>query len=113
MSIIEKKRRDKGLTQTQLAEHMNVDQTAVSKWERGACLPSGNMLVKLSRFFNCTIDELLGDGAASAMPVIMQDALERMQNGEASCNDIRDEHGLERIPEETADTQLMIQKRVI
>ena len=101
------------MTQKDLAEAVNVSRAAVAMWETGASMPSGNMLVKLSRFFNCTIDELLGDGAASAMPVIMQDALERMQNGEASCNDIRDEHGLERIPEETADTQLMIQKRVI
>ena len=59
-NIIKRLRKEKGLTQTQLAELLNLDQTAVSKWENGKALPDTQMLVRLAQFFDVSTDYLLG-----------------------------------------------------
>jgi len=53
-------RKEKELTQEQLAEVFGVSFQAVSKWETGAAYPDIEMLPKLARFFGVTTDELLG-----------------------------------------------------
>jgi transcriptional regulator with XRE-family HTH domain len=47
------------LSQEDLALKMNVSRQAVSKWERGVTSPDIDNLVKLSRIFNVSVDELL------------------------------------------------------
>lgn len=59
MGIIEHKRREKNLTQAQLAELLAIDQTAVSKWETGDTMPRADKLIKRAETFGCTVDELL------------------------------------------------------
>ncbi len=66
MSFIEMRRRRLGLTQTELAKILCVDQTAISKWENGASLPTADKLRPLAKALGCTIDELLGADEASA-----------------------------------------------
>ena len=52
-------RKQKGLTQEELADALYVSRTAVSKWESGRGYPSIDTLKDISAFFNITIDELL------------------------------------------------------
>lgn len=52
-------RKEKKITQEQLAKFMNVSKTSVSKWENGQSYPDIVSLPKLAGFFNVTIDELL------------------------------------------------------
>ena len=52
-------RRQKGLTQEELAEILFVSRTAVSKWESGRGMPSIESLKAISKFFAVTLDELL------------------------------------------------------
>ena len=52
-------RKQKGLTQEQLAESLFVSRTAVSKWEQGRGYPNIDSLKAIAKFFNITIDELL------------------------------------------------------
>ena len=52
-------RKNKGLTQEELAESLYVSRTAVSKWESGRGYPNIESLKELSRFFSVSIDELL------------------------------------------------------
>ena len=52
-------RKQKGLTQEELADALYVSRTAVSKWESGRGYPSIDTLKDISVFFNITIDELL------------------------------------------------------
>lgn len=47
-------------TQKELADHLFVNQTAVSQWERGATTPSSQMLQHLSELYQVSIDYLLG-----------------------------------------------------
>lgn len=53
-----------GISQAQLATTMNVNQTAVSQWERGAALPGCDKLPALAEALNCSIDELFSDKEA-------------------------------------------------
>lgn len=52
-------RRHKNLTQEELAEHLHVSRTAVSKWESGRGLPNIESLKAIAKFFDVTLDELL------------------------------------------------------
>ena len=52
-------RKQKGLTQEELAEILFVSRTAVSKWESGRGMPSIESLKAISKFFAVTLDDLL------------------------------------------------------
>ena len=55
-------RKQKGLTQEELAEKLFVSRTAISKWESGRGYPSIDSLKAIARFYSVTIDELLSGG---------------------------------------------------
>ena len=52
-------RKQKGLTQEELAESLYVSRTAISKWESGRGYPNIGSLKAIAKFFSVTIDELL------------------------------------------------------
>lgn len=52
-------RKNKGMTQEQLAESLFVSRTAISKWESGKGYPNIDSLKSISKLFGVTIDELL------------------------------------------------------
>ena len=52
-------RKNRGLTQEELAEALYVSRTAISKWESGRGYPSIDSLKEISSYFSVTIDELL------------------------------------------------------
>ena len=52
-------RKQRGLTQEELAAALYVSRTAVSKWEAGRGLPSIDSLQAISRYFSVSIDSLL------------------------------------------------------
>ena len=56
---IQELRKQKGLTQEELAELLFVSRTAISKWESGRGYPSIDSLKALAKFFGVTIDALL------------------------------------------------------
>lgn len=53
-------RKQKNLTQEQLAEKLYVSRTAISKWESGRGYPGIDSLKEIARFFHVTVDELIG-----------------------------------------------------
>ena len=52
-------RKEKNLTQKELAEKINVSDKAVSRWETGKGFPDVNSLLALSNFFRVSVNELL------------------------------------------------------
>ena len=52
-------RKEKGLTQEELANHMGVSPQAVSKWENDQTCPDISALPKLAGLLGVTVDELL------------------------------------------------------
>lgn len=54
-------RKQKGLTQEDLAEMLHVSRTAISKWESGRGYPNIDSLKAIATLFSVTIDELLSN----------------------------------------------------
>ena len=54
-------RKQKGLTQMDLAEKLNVSRQAISRWEVGTAVPSTDNLKVLSELYGVTVDYLLND----------------------------------------------------
>ena len=52
-------RKQRGLTQEELAEKLYVSRTAISKWESGRGYPNIESLKAIAKFFEVTVDELL------------------------------------------------------
>lgn len=52
-------RKEKGMTQAELAQALGVTNKAVSKWETGEAMPETAQLLPISRIFGVTVDELL------------------------------------------------------
>ena len=52
-------RREKGLTQKQLADQMGLSDKTISKWERGLGCPDVSLLGDLSRLFGVHIEQIL------------------------------------------------------
>ncbi len=54
-------RKEKGLSQEELAEKLNVSRQAVSRWEGGSALPDATNVLQLSKLFEVSADYLLND----------------------------------------------------
>ena len=61
-------RKEKGLSQLELAEALGVSRQAVSRWEVGASAPGMENLLALSRLYGVPLDELVGGPARAAEP---------------------------------------------
>ena len=57
--FIAKCRKDKGLTQMQLAEKLNITDRAVSKWETGKAMPDSSVMLELCDILKITVNDLL------------------------------------------------------
>ena len=54
-------RKASGLSQDELAFKLEVSRQAVSKWERGEALPDAENLIKLSKLYQVSLDEIVGN----------------------------------------------------
>lgn len=57
--IIKGLRKRNGLTQSKLAEIIHVSDKTISKWELGLSVPESDILVKLSEYFNISVEDLI------------------------------------------------------
>ena len=57
--VIYELRKQKNITQEQLANILGVSIPAVSKWENGTTYPDITLLPIIARYFNVTMDELM------------------------------------------------------
>lgn len=53
-------RKDKGLSQSQLAKETGISQAAIAFWEAGERIPGALALIALSKYFKVSSDYLLG-----------------------------------------------------
>lgn len=56
--FIKEKRKENKITQSELAERLNVTDRAVSKWENGKCMPDSGIIIELCNILNITINDL-------------------------------------------------------
>ncbi len=57
--FLKRLRKEKGLTQEQLAEHFYVSSRTVSRWETGSNIPDIDMLIELANFYDVDIREII------------------------------------------------------
>lgn len=64
MSILSERlknlREEQGLTQSQLAEKLDIAVSSISQYESGDRVPSDDMKIKLAKFFDVSLDFLMG-----------------------------------------------------
>lgn len=91
-SYITKKRREKNLTQEQLAEKLGVSNKTISKWENGKCMPDYSIIEQLCKELSVTLSELMDgeDATEDSMRVYddeqILDLLRRIQELERQKN---------------------------
>lgn len=90
-------RRERGITQEQLAEVLNVSSQSVSRWELGICYPDLELLPAIANFFDVTVDSLIGMNQIRSTlkrNEIFTTALnfERQENWNGAIRVLRDAH---------------------
>ena len=72
-------RKEKGLTQEQLAERFYVSSRTVSRWETGSNMPDVNMLIELADFYDVDIREIIdGERKGENMDKETKDTLQKV-----------------------------------
>ena len=56
---IAQKRKAKNMTQSQLAEKLNISNKTISKWENGKCMPDYSIIEQLCSELDITLNELI------------------------------------------------------
>ena len=85
-------RKDKGLTQEQLAEHFYVSSRTVSRWETGSNMPDVEMLIELADFYDIDICEIIdGERKSENMDNETKDTLKKVAEYATEENNKRKE----------------------
>lgn len=74
--FIKELRKEKGITQKELGEKLNITDKAISKWERGLSFPDITMLNLLAEFFEVDIFELLSGERDTKKEIDLEKAVE-------------------------------------
>lgn len=90
------KRKERGITQDELAKYMCVSRVSISKWETGQSYPDIQLLPKLASYFDISMDELMGYEPQMTAEDIRKLNLELMEGfatrsfeeAKADCDDI-------------------------
>lgn len=91
--FIKQKRKEKKITQSELAEKLNITDRAISKWENGICMPDSGIIDELCKILNITINDLF-----SGEVVDMKNGEKRLENNLVEMTRLKQE----------ADKQLLI-----
>ncbi|WP_319021419.1 helix-turn-helix domain-containing protein [Carnobacterium mobile] len=75
---LKESRINKGFTQGDVADHLQISRQSISKWENGNSYPDLDNLVKLSNYYEISIDELLKEN---------QDLKKRIEENELKIED--------------------------
>lgn len=78
-------RKQKGLSQEELADMTEVSRQAVSKWERGEAVPDIDKLVKLSQIYGVSIDSIVREMRRSRRRTIFFVPLRRRRRKASHC----------------------------
>ncbi|MGG7058190.1 helix-turn-helix domain-containing protein [Clostridium tertium] len=60
-------RKEKNLTQMELADMLNISYQAVSNWERGETMPDISKLPEIAQIFDTSIDNILGNNSTARL----------------------------------------------
>ena len=75
-SFIKELRKDKGLTQEQLAEQFQVSRRTISRWETGSNLPDLDLLIEMADYYDVDLREILdGERKSEKMDKELEETL--------------------------------------
>ena len=94
--LITELRKEKGLTQKQLADALNVTDKAVSKWERGLSFPDISMLEPISELLGVSIMELLAGERQSGEETMSREEAQDLINASVELSEEEIRHKKER-----------------
>ena len=94
--LITELRKEKGLTQKQLAEALNVTDKAVSKWERGLSFPDISMLEPISELLGVSIMEILAGERQSGEETMSRQEAKDLINASVELSEEEIRHKKER-----------------
>lgn len=87
-SFLKKLRKEKGLTQGQLAEQLNISNRSVSRWETGSTLPDISILIELAEFYKVDIKEIIDGKRESEDENMEKEVIETLEKvGEYTSNE--------------------------
>lgn len=84
-------RKEKGLTQMQLAEKLNITNRAISKWETGKSMPDVSLMLDLCNILVITVNELLS-GERIAMENYQERAEENLMELQSKKEKVQREY---------------------
>ena len=94
--LISELSKEKGLTQKQLADALNVTDKAVSKWERGLSFPDISMLEPLSDLLGVTIMEILAGERSGGNGLMSKEEVQDLINASVELGEEEIRHKKER-----------------
>ena len=94
--LITELRKEKGLTQKQLADALNVTDKAVSKWERGLSFPDISMLEPISELLEVSIMEILAGARQSGDGTLTHEEAQDLIKASVELRDEEIRHKKER-----------------
>lgn len=86
-------RKNKNLTQAQLGNALNLENSTISSYERNKIMPSSDVLLKIAKYFNVSVDYLIGNTddmqgkSEKSIEEIMQDVEVLFYNSGRDLND--------------------------
>ncbi len=84
--FIQNKRKEKNITQQELAEKLNITDRAISKWENGKCMPDVGIMQELCEILNITINDLF-----SGEVVNMKDTEKKLEENLLEMTKLKEE----------------------
>jgi len=78
--ILKKLRKERGVSQSSLAEYLQMSQQAIGSWETNRATPDLDTLVQLADYFNVSTDYLLGNDKTNSETNAIAAAISNNQN---------------------------------
>lgn len=104
-NFLKELRKEKNLTQEQLAEELNVSGRTVSRWETGINMPDLSILVELAEFYDVDIREIInGERKNEKMEKDLKETLEQV----AEYSDIKNKKFKKKMIENSIAASIML-----
>jgi transcriptional regulator with XRE-family HTH domain len=83
-------RKEKNMTQMELADRLNISFQAVSNWERGVSMPDISKLPELAELFGTTVDDLLGQASPLINGIVSEPIDEYLKDNKVTVQEIKE-----------------------
>jgi len=83
-------RKEKNMTQMELADQLNISFQAVSNWERGVSMPDISKLPELAELFGMSVDELLGQPSPLISGIVSEPVEEYLKDHKVTIHEVKE-----------------------